>query len=446
MHPNIVKIISLAPTGHGITENGWYVLGSFPGDTVKVRVYNEAEGIVYAELLEIIESSEQRNYAPTEAPFFDPNAPWQYLSHAQENIEKLAIVKNIFKENAHIKISSEIYSSDQNKSLLTSHYRNKAAYAFTHDKNGKISFSLFTRGIEKSGKISQKENILVHPIINKIGKQFLEFFNQKNISIRTLKYLTLRYSYYTNSVVAQISVTETNRKKLPWKKSDLEKFLGHYAELQGIIVSHSEPGIRSATITKDFYVVGDVIITERIAEKEYNYHPSQFFQIYPDAFVQILNDCQEIISQIPNHNDYELLDFFAGIGIIGIHLAHLVNNVHGVEQSLLAKKYALQNARNNNVKNFSFTEANVDEALEHIKERQILIVDPARSGLTKKSLEKIIDIKPKYIIYISCNPETQAEDYYQLREYYDISWSQGYNLFPKTPHIEHVIFLRKKAD
>jgi 23S rRNA (uracil1939-C5)-methyltransferase len=440
MHPNSVKITSFAPTGHGITENGWYVLGAFPGETIKAQIYKEAEGIIYAELLSIVDASPHRTFIPTESPFFDPNAPWQYLDQEHENNEKLSLVKNIYNQ-IDIKIKSDILKPGS----LSNHYRNKAAYAFTYDQNKKISFTLFTRGIAKSGKITQLENILVHPIINKIGKQFLHFFNQKSVNIKTLKYLTLRYSYHTNTVVAQILVTETSRKKLPWKKSELEKLTQQHPELQGIIVSHSTYGNRSSATTKDFYITGNIEITEKILEKKYLYHPTQFFQIYPDAFAQILQDCETIIENIPNHKDYELLDFFAGIGIIGLHMAYLVQSVHGVEQSRLAGKYARKNAKNNAIENFRFSESNVDQALDYINENQIRIVDPARSGLTKKSLEKIIEFQPAYIIYISCNPETQAENYYELKDYYDITWSRVYNLFPKTPHIEHVIFLTKKA-
>jgi 23S rRNA (uracil1939-C5)-methyltransferase len=445
MQTKTVTIESFSPSGHGIADNGWYILGAFPGDVVRARQYKFAEGTSYAEILEIVEASASRTSTPTVSPYFDANAPWRYLDIAQENIEKLSIIRKVFLES-HTEIYSEISPQGRDDALLTDHYRNKAAYAFTEDNKGDLSFALFARGVSKPGKTVQKENILVHPMINKIGKQFLQFFNQKNTPIRTLKYLTLRYSYHTNTLVAQILVSETNRKKLPWKKSDLEKFQNRFPELQGIIVSHSVRNTRSSATTKDFYITGDVVITEEILGKEYIYHPSQFFQIYPEAFAQILKDCEEIVSSIPNHGDYELLDFFAGIGIIGLHLAHLVKNVHGVEQSPQAGKYARRNAKDNNIENFSFIESSVDQALDHIKSDQILVVDPARSGLTNKSIERITEVQPEYIIYISCNPESQADDYMQLKSHYDIEWSRGYNLFPKTPHVEHVLFLKRKTN
>ncbi|MAQ76908.1 hypothetical protein CL684_00025 [Candidatus Campbellbacteria bacterium] len=434
-----VKILSLAPSGHGVAENNWYILGAFPGEIVSAQKYKEAEGITYAELVKIITPSKYRTHTPTIHPFYNPNAPWEHLKLEQENKEKLIITKEVFNKYG-IAIESDISKPGS----LSSGYRSKAAYAFTKDPHNQISFALFQRGVFASGKIAQSENLLVHPEVNKIGKQFLVFFNQKKVPLELLKYLNLRYSYSTNTVVVHILVTETSRKKLPWKKSDLEKLIENNTTLQGILVSHSQSGMRSSVTTKDFYVIGDIVITESLLDKQYRYYPTQFFQIYPEAFGHILTDCENLVRSIPNHNQYELLDFFAGIGIIGIHLARHIKSVRGVEQSPLAQEYASLNAEQNNIHNFKFTEANVDEALEYIQSKQILVVDPARSGLTKKSLKKIAETQPKYIIYISCNPETQARDYSEFQDFYTLEWSRAYNLFPKTPHIEHVIFLKRK--
>ena len=444
-----LTIQSLAPTGHGIADNGWYILGAYPGDIIQARVYKEAEGITYAEIMKIVSASKHRTYTPTTKPFFDANAPWAYLDQAYENKVKKEIVRDIFKTTSGVEITSQIL----NNKLKTTHYRNKVAYSFM-ESGEKLSFALYTRGVSGVEKIIQTDNLLVHEVLNKVGKQFLEFFNQKKVPLETLKYLILRYSYYTGTVVAQILVTGSNRKKIPWKKSDLETLIHQHREIKGVLVSHSEPGIRSSTTTKDFYEIGTTEITEKLLDREYTYHPSQFFQIYPEAFSEILVDCEELITKIPHHENYELLDLFAGVGVIGLHLAHLVQNVHGVEQSPLAKRYALKNAKQHEITKiasqarndrFTFTEADVDEALEYITPNQILIVDPARSGLTKKVIAKITREQPEYIIYISCNPETQAEDYNKIKNYYTIEWSRAYNLFPKTSHVEHVIFLKQKT-
>lgn len=443
MNTETVTINSLSATGHGIADNGWYILGTFPGDIVRARSYKNAEGIVYAEIQEIITLSSNRTNTPDAAPFFNANAPWEYLEEEYENNIKKEIVTHLFKKVADIELVPRIASQTRNDKLSTIHYRNKAAYSFMMRK-GKLMFALYTRGVSGQEKIVQKDNILVHKKINSVAQQFLEFFNQKKVLLADLKYLVLRYSYLNDTIVAQILVTETNRKKLPWKKEDLSAFINKIHVLTGILVSHSEPNIRSSVTTKDFYELGNIIITEELAGKKYQYHPSQFFQIYPEAFSEILKDLEREIINIKNSESLDVLDLFSGVGVIGLHLADLVRSVHGVEYSPLAKEYALMNAQINGVSNFTFTEADVDEALKYIEREQILVIDPPRSGLSKKILETIVQVQSQYIFYISCNPETQAQDFKKLQGYYNITRSYVYNIFPKTPHIENLMCLKRK--
>ena len=123
-----------------------------------------------------------------------------------------------------------------------------------YNKKGLLTFALYTRGTNGPEKITQSENILVHPLLERIGKQFLNFLNQKHVSLEQLKYLILRYSYFENKIVAHILVPETNRKKLALKRGDLEQFLKTNSELKGVLVSHSESDTRSSMTTKDFYI------------------------------------------------------------------------------------------------------------------------------------------------------------------------------------------------
>ena len=444
MNTETISIQSMSPRGHGIAVqpdgSEVNILGAYIDDVVRARVYKKAEGIIYAELTEIVTPSAFRTHTPKSLPFFDANAPWRYLNSEKEYEIKEQLLQKIF--STHIKegITSKI---PINKESAEYHYRNKAAYSFL-ERNGALHFALYTRGTSGAQKVVQQDNLLVHKTITTAGNAFLIFFNQKKASDTLLKYLTLRYSYHTNSVVAHILVTESSRKKLPWKKSDLEAFLLQNTNIKGILVSQSEAHVRSAHTTKDFYYIGDITITEKVSGKTYQYHPSQFFQIYPYAFEDILADAVSCVTSIKNHQEYNLLDLFAGVGIIGIHLASYVHSVQGVEQSPLSKVFALQNAKNNGNKNFEYHEADVDEVCSYIQKKQILVIDPPRSGLSKKTIQTIQEVLPEYILYISCNPETQARDVSILIENYDIQESKGYNLFPKTPHIESLVFLKRK--
>ncbi len=434
-------IHDILPSGHGIAKENntnYSILGAFPGDTVKVETYKHIGNTYYAKISSITKASPDRIFTPTQYPFYDANAPWKYLSPEAENRYKKLFVKKLYKH--HLQEHQNIdYSAHENIG-----YRNKVAYTFFDTPKG-IRFALYTRGDGKTKKIEQQENILAHPLIEKVGKQFLHFFHQKNITAEQLKYLILRYSFYENNIVAYLLLPETNRKKLPFKKSELENFIEKHHDIKGVVVAYSPAGVRSALSPKTFYTLGDFEVKEKMLDKIYTYAPSLFFQINPQSFTEILIDVRKYIEQhIENHSSLPFLDLFAGIGIIGIELADLAQKVTGVELSGLSKKYALLNAEQNNVKNFSFEEVNVDDALALIQEQQVLIIDPPRRGLTQKTIDAIRVKKPQYIFYISCDPQTQAHDFEKIKDLYSIHYVKAYNLFPKTQHIEALIILKKK--
>jgi tRNA/tmRNA/rRNA uracil-C5-methylase (TrmA/RlmC/RlmD family) len=111
----------------------------------------------------------------------------------------------------------------------------------------------------------------------------------------------------------------------------------------------------------------------------------------------------------------------------------------------LAQHYAYRNAEENKVRNYTFFESDAQESLQSLQSQQILILDPPRSGIDAKLIQNIINTLPEHILYLSCNPHTQARDIAQLLPYYEYQWSRAYNLFPNTHHIEHLIHLRRKS-
>lgn len=438
-----VTITGIEPSGHGSAphENGKIlVLGVFPGDIIDVHIYKQVGDYYYAEAIHFSAYSEFRSDTETHFP---ANIPWQRLSLDAEYAFKNTFLKNYYTEYLNQK-ESLFHEAKQIQDLRQNHYRNKVAYAFKENEKGQLEFALYSRGQSKIKKESHQQNILVHEQITKGANIFLNFFNQQKLSAQDIKYLILRYSYHENNIVAHILVPENNRKKIAFKKSDLEKCIQKHEYIKGILVSFSPAGVRSALSHKDFYHIGDIDIQEQVLDKKYYYHPSLFFQIYPKAFEEILKDLRLEIKKIDKHQEYELLDLFAGIGIIGLSLADLVKKVRGVELSSLSKIYAEKNAEKNNINNFTFTESSVDGVLDYINSKQILVVDPTRSGLSKATTTAINNKKPQYIFYISCNPASQARDIQNIQKHYDIIFIKGYNLFPKTHHFESLLILRKK--
>ena len=139
-----------------------------------------------------------------------------------------------------------------------------------------------------------------------------------------------------------------------------------------------------------------------------------------------------------------LFDLYSGTGSIGLSLAGNTKEVIGIEENESAVELSRSNAELNGIKNFSAIAGKVEQNLDAIttKQQSLIILDPPRPGVNKKVIKKIGEIKPKKIVYVSCNPVTQKHDVEKLKEFgYEVKKCQPLDMFPHTPHIENVILL-----
>jgi 23S rRNA (uracil1939-C5)-methyltransferase len=143
---------------------------------------------------------------------------------------------------------------------------------------------------------------------------------------------------------------------------------------------------------------------------------------------------QEIKIQVTGK---DIVDMYSGVGTIGIAVG--ANKL--VESDESNVKMALKNV---DEKGAEVIRATSETALDVITAKTSLIVDPPRAGLHKDLISHINEAKPMQIIYLSCNPSTQARDVKLLEENYKITYAQGFNFFPRTPHIESLIVLELK--
>ena len=140
--------------------------------------------------------------------------------------------------------------------------------------------------------------------------------------------------------------------------------------------------------------------------------------------------------------DASVLELYSGAGTIGLLLAGSVKKIHAVEVVEQAVASALQNAEINSIANYTAECLQAEKIdAELIGSHDTLVLDPPRAGLHPKLIKDITLQKPKRIIYLSCNPETQARDYSELAEIYKIDKVQGFDFYPQTPHSESLLIL-----
>ena len=192
---------------------------------------------------------------------------------------------------------------------------------------------------------------------------------------------------------------------------------------------------------------GENFIQEIINGLTFNISANSFFQTNTK---QTENLYSMILDESNLTGNEVVYDLYCGTGTIGISMAKYVKQVYGFEINESAVKDAIENAKINNIDNIKFFKGDLQNIFrvnldtEKIEKPNIIIIDPPRAGMHKKTILDIIEKKPKKLIYISCNPGTQARDIKELSQNnYELKKVLPLDMFPHTPHVENIAILEK---
>jgi 23S rRNA (uracil1939-C5)-methyltransferase len=391
------------------------VWGGLPGELVNVRIIKKknsyAEGIV----TEVTEGSKDR-IRPEEPEYYLSTSPWQIMTFELENLSKKSILEEAFKRE---KIENVNWVNFVNGSDIYE-YRNKQEFGFWGDEQG-IHLANFVRGTH--GKQILVASKLADPTINSVATDFItkinDFAGETSLRAGDLKTLVLRCSR-AGEVVGALFV----KKELDFSNFNVPR------GLKGLIVYYSDPKSPASVATKELFSFGDIKLTDTIDGVNITYDVMSFFQVNIPVFEMSLKQIKKLIKS------EDTVDMYSGVGTIGL----VLNSSELIESDNNNVEMAKINAKGANSK---VIHSNSENALDYIDNDKVLILDPPRAGLHKKLVEKIAEVKPIQIIYLSCNPSTQARDVKLLETEYRITYAQGFNFFPRTPHIESLIVLER---
>jgi 23S rRNA (uracil1939-C5)-methyltransferase len=198
-----------------------------------------------------------------------------------------------------------------------------------------------------------------------------------------------------------------------------------------------------AEVTRDAesqVLSGEGAIEERVGALRFRISPDAFFQTNTEMAERLYAVAVELAGLTGSER---VFDLFCGIGTIGLTLASRAREVWGVEIVEDAVADAIRNAELNGIENAHFFAGDIRTAARPLVERagqpDVVVVDPPRAGLSQKIVRRIVEMAPRRIVYVSCNPTTLAPNARQLA---DAGWSleriQPVDMFPQTPHIECV--------
>jgi 23S rRNA (uracil1939-C5)-methyltransferase len=410
----------------GTMEDGRkiFVWGGLPGETVEVQLTKKKSKLAEGYVINVIKASKER-VEPKDPDSFLSTSPWQIMSFESEQRYKAALIEEAF-ELHDIVLPEKIEVFTDNKEY---EYRNKIEFSFWWDKETRqLDLAFFRRG--SHGKIPVVSTKLANPAINKAAFAIRDLLIQRHIGGYDLKTLLIRCDAQGNTI-AQLYVKDPDFKEIPPNQIET---LG----VKGFEIIYSNPKSPASVITARLQKWGLSNLTDTLLDVPFGYATEGFFQINLPVYTQALKDMKEWVSV-----DKSVVDLYSGVGTIGLTIGG--NDVTLVELNESAVEEMKQNIAALKRKDTAKAVlAPTEKALEYITPDNLVIVDPPRAGLHTDVIDRLLDQKPERIIYLSCNPVTQARDVMLLAEIYGIKSHKGYNFFPRTPHIEHLIILDKK--
>ena len=423
-----VKFNKITPGGQalGQLESGKKIFawGVLPGETAEVQITKSKKSFAEGFATEILEKSPNR-IEPRDAESFLSTSPWQIFDFDFEQKTKQELIAESFRQEKIALNQEEFYSDGE-----IFEYRNKVEFSFWFEKfensdDGELNLAFFKRG--GKGKIPLNGTSLAKPEINQAGQKVLEILRARKTASRDLKTLLIRTNK-NGEIAAQLYVKEEDF--TTFSPQEIEKL-----NFKCFEIIFSNPKSPASVITKILQTSGEKNLTDSVLGVDFNYATESFFQINLPVYEKALLDMKRFIdSKKPT------IDLYSGVGSIGLTIGE--NNLTMIEINESAVTEMRANiaklGRENSAKAIL---APSEKALDFIESGANLIVDPPRAGMDKKVCAKILEAEPEKIIYLSCNPTTQARDAAILSEKYDIIYSRGYNFFPRTPHIENLIVL-----
>ena len=454
-----LKIESLAYGGKGVARHQNFVIfvnNALPGEDVLVFIYKIRSGYAEARVIETLSESPY-NVKPKCNHFsVCGGCSTQNLEYDEQIKQKIKQVEDIYIRQAGIDnfiIENVVHAENQY------HYRNKMEFSFSNrpwyldgEEKNNPKFALGLHIPRRYDKIVDIEECHIqdkdfNKILDLVRTEAIKnkikpYDNKTNNGY--LRYLMLRKGYYTEELMVNIVTSYENPSKL---KPITNSIINHFPNIQSIVNNINTRKADVAYGEKEINLHGDSFIRERLGDITYEVSANSFFQTNSEQAVKLFETVQHYLNL---KGDEIIFDLFCGTGSISLFLAKLTKEIYGFDIIKSAIEDATRNSVINGIGNAKFHKVNLDtyfkkgRNIENYPTPDALIIDPPRSGVHKNMLKSLPKFKANKIVYVSCNPTTQARDIDRLIHWgWKLQSMTLVDMFPHTPHIETVALLKK---
>lgn len=431
-----VEVIDYTYTGMGVVkveEYPLFVPNVIKGEIVDIKVKSLDERYGFGELYTV--NRRNSNRVEPKCPLFKKCGGCNLLHmNYQEQVNfKKNYLNDLLKRNGIERKVDKFLSSSEEY-----FYRNKMSFKLKM-LDGQLVFGM---NYDKSHDfVKVHDCYLQDDEMNFLVQRIVEILNNR-MSEQELKNLTQLIIRKTK--MNEVMIIIVGREKIKVDIGLMNGICENFANLKSLQVAE-ESKSKFKQFDNPHLVYGKDYILEQINGNHFRIQGDSFLQVNTNQTEKLYSEAVGMISADKNGL---VLDAFCGIGTIGIDMSRKVGSVIGVDVNARAIEDARKNADLNNIKNINFLSSSIDNVLMYLRDLEItsVLVDPPRSGISRKFKDFIIEQGYKEMVYISCNPATLMRDLKDLGEYYNIERIVAVDMFVQTMHVETVTLLHRKND
>ena len=442
-----VTVTGLGSTGEGVGKvNGFTVFahGGLPGETVKVKLESVKKTYAMGRVVDILQTSADR--CEPVCPIYEEcgGCQLQHLNYEAQLKIKTQQVKDALTRIGHLKHVEVLPTL---RATEPTFYRNKMQFPVATTE-GQLVIGCFAaathRVVDVNNCFIQKEknNKIIGVVREWMQKYHIPAYNEdKGTGI--VRHVMGRVGVHTGDVMV-VLVTATY--DIPHVKELTKMLRDNIPGLKSFIQNINKRHTNVIMGLKDRVIYGKSTIRDTLGTLKFNISAQSFFQVNSEQAEKLYNKAVEFAGLTGKEI---VFDVYCGTGTISLFLAKHAKAVYGIEIVPPAITDARRNAEDNHCDNATFLLGDAAQKLPELLEQgikpDVVLLDPPRAGCEERVLSSIVHVKPKRIVYVSCNPSTLARDLAYLSSHgYNVPIVQPVDMFPQTAHVETVTLLQRK--
>ena len=440
-----LTIESLSSDGSGVGHmdgEAVFVPGTAPGDRLMVRIVKDQKRYAFGIVDTVLEPGPGRT--EPDCPVCRPcgGCCFRHLHYEAELAAKQDFVADAFKRLGGLDV--EMLPILPSPAPLR--YRNKVQYPVGLS-NGHVVTGFYAG---RTHSIIPCEDCLLQPEeLNRIAWTLCKLLEKYHVTVYNeltgkglVRHIFLRRGYHSGEILVCLVV---NGRSLPHSKEICDALLAEFPAIVSVILNVNTKRTNVITGQENIVLFGPGFLRDTLCDVPVELGPLSFYQVNTPGAEQLYAVARRFAALQPGDT---LLDLYCGMGTIGLSMAKDCARLIGVEVVEEAVQSARRNAAAMGVENARFICADAGQAAAQLAEEGLrpdcIVLDPPRKGCDQATLDAVLQMAPRTLVMVSCNPATAARDARYLNEHgYRPTLVQAVDMFARTKHVETVVLMSR---